>query len=243
MLVPPPRLARPVRTFRLRRRLLLTPALGIAILLVVVSFGGARLGERIEAARTGPQLGDLRAQLREATTHAAALADSIATLRATLDAVAEERERRTAAAAATAAAIRAGRPVPGVVLPVRGRITSRFARSRVHPILRIPRPHRGLDIAAPSGTTITTPAAGRVTKVAREMGYGLVVHVDHGGGVTTRYAHCRSALVSPGDVVAAGTAIATVGRTGLASAPHVHYEVRVRGEAVDPMRVAVVGTR
>ena len=122
--------------------------------------------------------------------------------------------------------------------PVPGRRSGSFGLRRV--INGMPRsPHSGLDIAAPSGTTISAPAAGRVTRVSRELAYGLVVHIDHGNGVTTRYAHCRSALVTAGQTVDEGTPIATVGRSGLATGPHLHYEVRVRGEAVDPMRVAI----
>jgi murein DD-endopeptidase MepM/ murein hydrolase activator NlpD len=68
------------------------------------------------------------------------------------------------------------------------------------------------------------------------FGFGLVVELVHSGGVVTRFAHCRSALVKPGDRVQAGQAIATVGSSGLATAPHLHFEVLVRGRAVDPVR-------
>jgi murein DD-endopeptidase MepM/ murein hydrolase activator NlpD len=70
-----------------------------------------------------------------------------------------------------------------------------------------------------------------------------VLRLDHGGGVTTRYAHLRSALVKGGELVSAGMAIATVGSSGLATGPHLHYEVRVRGDAVDPLRTRVVAGR
>jgi murein DD-endopeptidase MepM/ murein hydrolase activator NlpD len=253
--VPPARAAGPVRTVALGRRHLLLPLLAVTLLLALASFGAALLGMRSYEARVRPELALVRRDLRDAETRLRVLGDSLGVLRAEVGVLAAAREAREAREAALAAARRragasrgAGvaraapaRPAEGVVLPVVGRITSRFARSRAHPVLRIRRPHRGLDIAAPSGTTIAAPAAGRVTKVGREIGYGLVVHLDHGNGVTTRYAHCRTTLVSAGQTVAAGTPIATVGRTGLATAPHLHYEVRVRGEAVDPLRVAVAG--
>jgi murein DD-endopeptidase MepM/ murein hydrolase activator NlpD len=126
----------------------------------------------------------------------------------------------------------------GVVLPITGRITSNFARRRYHPILGVPRAHLGVDLGAPSGTPIATPAAGRVSFVGRKLGYGLVVEIQHPGGVLTRYAHTRQAYVKTGQQVEAGQTIAAVGATGLATAPHLHYEVRVNGDAVDPVKYA-----
>jgi murein DD-endopeptidase MepM/ murein hydrolase activator NlpD len=130
-------------------------------------------------------------------------------------------------------------PAPGVVLPVIGEITSRFSRSRLHPLLNIFRPHEGVDLSAPRGTSITAPAAGRVAFVGRKFGDGLTVELDHGGGVITRYAHCQKALVSAGDHVDAGAVIATVGSSGLATGPHVHFEVVVNGRPVDPLKYLV----
>jgi murein DD-endopeptidase MepM/ murein hydrolase activator NlpD len=121
-------------------------------------------------------------------------------------------------------------------LPVVGEITSRFARSRRHPLLGVVRKHAGIDIAAAAGTPITAPAPGRVSFSGRKFGYGNVVDIDHGNGVLTRYAHCRALMVREGDEVAAGAVIATVGRSGLATAPHLHYEVLVRGKNVNPLR-------
>ena len=121
-------------------------------------------------------------------------------------------------------------------LPVIGVIASRFSRARRHPILHIIRPHLGIDVAAARGTKIVAPAPGRVTFVGRKFGFGLVVEIDHGGGVTTRYAHCGSALVSEGAHVERGVAIATVGMSGLSTGPHLHYEVLVHGRQVDPLR-------
>lgn len=139
---------------------------------------------------------------------------------------------RTAALAVESAKL----PPVGMIMPVIGRITSRFSRSRFHPILQIFRAHRGVDIAAPMGTRVVAPAAGRVASVGRRLGYGLVVELVHSGGVVTRYAHLRAALVQRGDSVAMGQAIGKVGESGLATAPHLHFEVWIRGTAVDPIR-------
>lgn len=130
----------------------------------------------------------------------------------------------------------ANAPPAGMIMPLTGRITSWFARSRLHPILRVWRAHRGIDVAAAAGTRIVAPAAGIVASVGRKFGFGLTVEIVHGGGVTTRYAHLRSALVKPGDRVAQGAAIATVGASGLATAPHLHFEVLLKGKAVDPVK-------
>lgn len=121
-------------------------------------------------------------------------------------------------------------------LPVIGRITSRFSNARTHPMLGVVRPHNGVDIAAPSGTPITAAAAGRVTFAGRKFGFGNTVEIDHGNGVMTRYAHARSIKVRTGARVESGATIATVGRTGLASGPHLHFEVLVNGSSVDPLK-------
>jgi murein DD-endopeptidase MepM/ murein hydrolase activator NlpD len=124
-------------------------------------------------------------------------------------------------------------------LPVIGAIASRFSRARWHPLLHVVRPHLGVDVAAPRGTRITAPAAGRVTYVGRRFGYGLVIEMDHGKGITTRYAHCGSALVREGARVQRGVPIATVGTSGLTTGPHLHYEVLVNGRQVDPLRFRI----
>lgn len=123
----------------------------------------------------------------------------------------------------------------GIILPVIGEITSRFSRARRHPLLRIVRPHYGVDVSAPAGTPISAPAAGRVRSVGRHFGAGLVVEIDHGEGVVSRYLHCRSATVHEGETVYAGMTIATVGSSGLATGPHLHFEVLIRDHPVDPL--------
>jgi murein DD-endopeptidase MepM/ murein hydrolase activator NlpD len=131
------------------------------------------------------------------------------------------------------------RPARGIVLPAVGPITSRFSRSRWHPILGIFRPHKGVDVAAVYGSNISAPAAGRVVFVGRKLGDGLMVELDHGNGVTSRYAHCSAVKVRVGDFVSFGDVIAAVGSSGLSTAPHVHFEVRVRGEPVDPLKYLI----
>ncbi len=127
-------------------------------------------------------------------------------------------------------------PPRNMVMPVSGRISSRFATSRMHPILDIFRAHRGVDVAAPHGTRIVAPAAGRVRFVGWRVGYGLTIELEHSGGVVSRLAHCGKSLVKVGQRVALGTPVATVGATGVATGPHVHFEVLTLGRSVDPIK-------
>ena len=133
-------------------------------------------------------------------------------------------------------------PPVDMIMPVSGAISSRFSHSRFHPILQIFRAHTGVDLAAVAGTPIVAPAAGTVRSVERRFGYGLTIELAHTGGVVTRYAHCRSASVKPGQHVEAGEQIGAVGSSGLATAPHLHFEVLVKGTAVDPIKF-VAATR
>jgi murein DD-endopeptidase MepM/ murein hydrolase activator NlpD len=126
-------------------------------------------------------------------------------------------------------------PPRHMVVPVSGEITSGFSATRLHPILSVFRAHRGVDMAAPAGTPIVAAAAGRVISVGRHLGYGLTVEVEHGGEVVTRYAHCQKAIVNVGDFVRAGHTIALVGSSGLATGPHLHFEVLLRGKSIDPI--------
>ncbi len=134
-------------------------------------------------------------------------------------------------------AVRAAKvPPTQMMMPLGGRITSWFSRARLHPILHIYRPHKGIDFAAASGTRIVAPATAVVASVVRNFSFGLTVELVHSGGMVTRYAHLRSAMVRPGESVAMGQAIATVGSSGLSSGPHLHFEVLVKGKAVDPLQ-------
>lgn len=128
-------------------------------------------------------------------------------------------------------------PPKDMLMPVaQAQITSRYKSNRLHPILDVFRSHRGVDLAANRGTPIVAPAAGVVRSVGWRIGYGITVEMQHSGEVVTLFAHCDRALVKVGEKVNAGQVIARVGSTGLATGPHVHFEVRRAGRAVDPIR-------
>lgn len=126
-------------------------------------------------------------------------------------------------------AIPTGLPVDGAVL------TSDFGFRR-HPISGDYRRHRGIDLAAPRGTPIRATLDGVVTKSGWAGGYGIMVQLDHGSGLETRYAHMSRALVNPGQRITRGQLIGLVGSTGRSTGPHVHYEVRTDKVAVNPVR-------
>lgn len=124
--------------------------------------------------------------------------------------------------------------------PSSGHLSSLFSNNRRHPVLRITRPHQGIDIAAQVGEPIQAPAAGRVVYAAnRAGGYGLTVELDHGYGYTTRFAHASRILVRVGERVERGQTIAEVGATGLVTGPHLHYEVELEGVPVDPLNFII----
>jgi murein DD-endopeptidase MepM/ murein hydrolase activator NlpD len=173
-------------------------------------------------------------------SEAAALAGERLT-EARLEILALRDTMQTLRTATMAERIRNSPPVD-MIMPVSGSVSSRFSHSRFHPILQIFRAHTGVDLAAASGTPIVAPAAGTVRSVGRRFGYGLTIELAHTGGVVTRYAHCRSANVKPGQQVEEGAQIGTVGSSGLATAPHLHFEVLVKGTAVDPIKF-VAATR
>ena len=118
-------------------------------------------------------------------------------------------------------------------MPVKGRVTSNFGM-RMHPIKGVHRHHDGMDIAAPEGTPIRSVRGGEVTFSGERGGYGNIVIVDHGNGLSTRYAHCRDLNVKKGDRVYPGTILGTVGSTGQSTGPHLHLEARRDGKPVDP---------
>lgn len=122
------------------------------------------------------------------------------------------------------------------IMPTTGWLSSQFTRSRFHPILHENRPHKGIDVTAPTGTPIVAPASGRVVYARSDKGYGLTVQIDHGNGIQTRFAHCSRLAVRAGQKVTRGQLIAAVGSTGLSTAPHLHYEILVNGEPVDPLK-------
>lgn len=106
---------------------------------------------------------------------------------------------------------------------------------RIHPILRSVRFHSGIDLARPAGTRVLAATAGIVRRAGWAAGYGLMVTVDHGGGIETRYAHLSSVAVGPGQRLGKGDLIGQVGSTGRSTGPHLHYEVRRNGRAVSPV--------
>lgn len=120
--------------------------------------------------------------------------------------------------------------------PVRYRITSRFSYRRLHPILRQPRPHLGTDYRAPYGTPVLATGAGVVVRAGRWGGYGLMVAIRHPKGIETRYAHLSRLApgLRPGLRVTQGTVIGYSGSSGLATAPHVHYEFLKNGRQINP---------
>ena len=118
--------------------------------------------------------------------------------------------------------------------PVPGRQSSGFGW-RSDPINHNAKFHRGTDVRAPHGTPIDAAGNGVVIFSGRQSGYGNVVYIDHGGGLVTRYGHMQKILAAKGDVVAAGQLIGKVGATGRATGPHLHFEVRLDGRAVNPI--------
>ncbi len=122
------------------------------------------------------------------------------------------------------------------ILPTQGWLSSAFSSMRAHPILHVARPHEGIDVTAPMGTPIEAPAAGMVRDAGWESGYGNTIVIDHGFGTVTKFAHASKILIREGQRVSRGQRIALVGNTGLATGPHLHYEVHVNGRAVDPLR-------
>ncbi|MBO0749175.1 MAG: M23 family metallopeptidase [Porphyrobacter sp.] len=131
-----------------------------------------------------------------------------------------------------------GAPQPAVsvpsIAPVQGfRVTSAFGM-REHPILGGTRLHEGMDLAVPAGTPIEAPADGVVEKASWFGSYGNFIEIAHGGNMETRFGHLSSYNVVAGQQVHKGDVIGYVGTTGRSTGPHLHYEVRIGGEPVDP---------
>ncbi|MGX5720107.1 M23 family metallopeptidase [Shinella zoogloeoides] len=143
---------------------------------------------------------------------------------------------RLDAARRTARKLPFGNPAPG------SNITSRFG-NRTDPFLGRLALHAGIDFRAATGTEVHCTGAGTVTVAGRTGGYGNMVEIDHGNGLTTRYAHLSRVLVKIGDHVEASDPVGLSGTTGRSTGPHVHYEVRRNGKAVDPMRFLTAGMK
>jgi murein DD-endopeptidase MepM/ murein hydrolase activator NlpD len=121
------------------------------------------------------------------------------------------------------------------IWPVKGWVTSGFG-PRVSPFTEKPAWHDGLDIGAAANAPVQAPAQGRVTAVGFDPKLGNVVKVDHGFGIETLYGHLAKALVKEGQRVKRGEVVGLVGSTGLATGPHLHYMVKVHGQALDPVK-------
>jgi len=128
------------------------------------------------------------------------------------------------------------------ILPAAGLLSSRFSQARYHPIHHRPLPHEGVDISAEKGTPILAAAEGTVTRARWVSGYGKVVEIDHGYDFVTLYGHASELLVREGQEVRRGDVVAQVGGSGIATSPHVHYEVRVGGRPVNPMNYVLDGS-
>jgi murein DD-endopeptidase MepM/ murein hydrolase activator NlpD len=129
------------------------------------------------------------------------------------------------------------KPVPGEI-----DTTSGFGM-RVDPFLHIPAMHTGLDFRGETGEAIRATAAGTVTHTGWSGGYGKMVEIDHGNGLSTRYGHLSQIDVEAGQSVRSGQIVGRMGSTGRSTGPHLHYETRINGEAVDPQRFLRAGLR
>ncbi|MGI5880090.1 MAG: murein hydrolase activator EnvC family protein [Syntrophomonadaceae bacterium] len=120
-------------------------------------------------------------------------------------------------------------PAPGY-----SSITSAYGM-RYHPILKVRKMHTGVDIGAPGGASVVAADGGKVIHCGLMGGYGQVIVVDHGNGISTLYAHLSAYAVSNGTSVTKGQTIGRVGSTGWSTGPHLHFEVRINGSYTDPM--------
>lgn len=119
-------------------------------------------------------------------------------------------------------------PAPGYYT-----ITSPYGM-RLHPVIKSYRNHSGMDIGAPMGSYAIAANDGVVTKSMYSNSYGNMIMIDHGGGVTTLYAHGSELIARVGDKVKRGDAIMKVGSTGWSTGPHLHFEIRINGQTIDP---------
>jgi len=144
-------------------------------------------------------------------------------------------------AGSIAPAPRASVSLPGGMPLHTARLTSSYGM-RDHPILNRRASHKGVDLAAPTGTPVYATADGLVSRAERFSSYGNYIQIEHGGDLQTRFGHLSGYAVTAGERVTKGQLIGYVGSTGRSTGPHLHYEVRVAGEAVDPTPY-MVGTQ
>jgi murein DD-endopeptidase MepM/ murein hydrolase activator NlpD len=149
--------------------------------------------------------------------------------------------RENAANLADLDAVLAGLPVRFPV-PRQSEITSSFG-ARADPFFHQLALHSGVDFRGQPGELVRATAAGRVTAASYQGGYGLMVEINHGKGFVTRYGHLSAIEANTGDIVQPGEVVGRIGTTGRSTGPHLHYEVRIAGEATDPMRYLRAGER
>ncbi len=130
---------------------------------------------------------------------------------------------------------RAGRQAE-LTLPVDAPVSSRYGM-RFHPIYHEMRLHKGMDLAAPTGTPVRSAAEGTVESTGWREGYGRTVTINHGNGRSTLYAHLNDYQVQAGQIIKSGEVLGSVGSTGNATGPHLHFEVRQDGKPVNPERL------
>jgi murein DD-endopeptidase MepM/ murein hydrolase activator NlpD len=145
--------------------------------------------------------------------------------------------RDLAALSQTLGTVPVRKPLLGVL-----EITSGYGM-RVDPFLKQLALHTGIDFRADAGEVVHAVAAGKVTQAGYQGGYGLMVEIDHGNGLVTRYAHLSAIEVTEGATVWVGAVLGRAGTTGRSTAPHLHYEIRKNGDPVDPHRFLRVGAR
>jgi murein DD-endopeptidase MepM/ murein hydrolase activator NlpD len=119
--------------------------------------------------------------------------------------------------------------------PVPGRITSGFGH-RFHPILKVHRDHNGIDLAGAMGDSVSAAWSGQVIVAGYQKGYGNAVIIEHPGGRTSVYGHLSGISVEVGQTVHAGEKVGEIGTSGLSTGPHLHFEIRLEGRAIDPRR-------
>lgn len=219
-------IAMTVRMAELQARLMRLDALGERLVEVAKLNGGEFEFSRIPAVG-GPEEAELQVELDrpsflEDLDQLAADIEAREQQLEVLESLLENRKLRKEVSIA-------GRPVTW------GWLSSRFGR-RTDPFSGRPAWHAGVDFAGKEGSDIVSVGSGVVTWAGERYGYGLLVEVNHGGGITTRYAHAKEILVSVGDIVKQGEPLARMGSTGRSTGPHVHFEVRKNGKAVDPAR-------
>lgn len=116
------------------------------------------------------------------------------------------------------------------------KITSQFG-NRMHPILKKEKFHHGLDFALPTGTNLHAPFQGKVVFAGEKGGYGNMIEIDHGNGISTAYAHLSEMNVKQGDVIGKNVLIGKTGSTGRSTGPHLHFEVKKGGQPIDPQHL------